>query len=208
MERHSPLLTGKHRELERAAEVCEEPFLEPVLTDIRDMGIETSHPLLTGSLDSFKPPNHSEPWASRYHRLCPLSVHLPNAIPENTGPPHVADTQKRDFAILQCLQWSVSIASAHCKHSGPGSQLRNCGFGVQFQQRSPGATRSMMPATHVQPALLFSSCWGRPWGCLLIGPLKHYRHLLREKELGWPKGGYEEGQAAPQVTFMSNLGSP
>lgn len=65
--------------------------------------------------------------------------------------------------------------------------------------------RSMMPATHVQPPLRCSRPAG---GGPLVGPLKRYRHLLREKELGWPKGGYEEGQPAPQVIFMSNLGPP
>lgn len=98
-------------------------------------------------------------------------------------------TQNRDFAILQCLQWSPSMASAHCKHSGPSSRLRNCGLGVQFQQRTPRATTSMVlmntptptphpPASHQQ----------QPWGCPLVGPLNRYRRLLREKELSWSKG--------------------
>lgn len=75
------------------------------------------------------------------------------AATENTGLLHLADIQKRDFAILQCLQWSLSIASAHCKHTGPGSQLRNCGFRGQFQQHTPKAAMSVIPVNRVQPLL-------------------------------------------------------
>lgn len=86
--------------------------------------------------------------------LCPLGLLF--AAAENTGLLCVADIQKRDFAILQCLQWSLSIASAFCKHTGPGSQLRNCGFRGQFQQRTPQAAMSVMPMNRVQPLLLCS----------------------------------------------------
>lgn len=98
--------------------------------------------------------------------LCPLDLLF--AAAENTGLLHVAVIQRRDFAILQCLQWSLSIASAHCKHTGPSSQLRNCGFRGQFQQPTPKAAMSVIPVNRVQPLLRCSPARGGHGAALLL----------------------------------------
>lgn len=79
-------------------------------------------------------------------------------------PLHMLGPRKRGFAIPAVFTKPLPVASAPCKHAGPGPRLRNCGFGEQFQERALGPgwesgveTNSMEPLPGRQ--LQAPSCW-------------------------------------------------
>lgn len=145
-----------------------------------------SDPLATGPWQAgaickrWQGPLGLRPPAACLQRCCPRRAQAPGHCTPCNTPTHILDAGRLDFAILlRCLQEALSITPAHCKHAGPGSQLRNCGFGGRFQRHAQGPrlSRRRQNPHRVEPGSSQSSrlawrLWDIPscWPAVTSGP--------------------------------------
>lgn len=174
------MLSSAHRHaeraLERAAKVCEEPRLESVSADIRELRIQICNPSLTVSPDSSRPPSHSEPWSSRYHeqRLCPLRARahwVYCLLPLRTQVYSTRWGMVRNVISQFSSVYSGLFPLPQCtvNTQDPALSCVIVVLGESSKKRTPKASMSVMPMNREQPLLCSHPVRGSHGLVLLLG---------------------------------------